>query len=200
MMYAKKWLVLLVCLVLPAILFSCGSSVTTVPLPDIASVWVETATVSGQVKQTAVFSLDASNNIIKVQATSSQADLDALAAQFTLSNPTVKQISDTMLLGNDVAMVTVTGTLNGQAVTLTINGKLLDGKVTNAAGQVTTTYSFTTSIPVISYTSTTIVTKTGTLGADGKINYTQTVIQQDGKTSTQASTAVWTLQSGSALK
>jgi hypothetical protein len=203
MAYAKKMMVLSVCLLLPAVLFSCGAGTPTgfIPLPEIASVWVETATVNGQSKQTAIFSLDASNNFVTVQAASSQEDLNALAAQFKLTDVTVKQVSDTLQLSNDIQMVTITGTLSGQVVTIAINGKLLDGKLTNSAGQVTATYRFTTTIPAASYTSTTTVVKTGTLGADGKISYSSTTITQDAnQPTTQASTAVWTLQSGSPLK
>jgi hypothetical protein len=197
---AKKWVMVCVCLALGVGMFGCGAS--TIPLPDIARVWTETATLNNQTTQTGIFSFDAQNNLVTLQSGLSQSDLDALAQQFKLTNVTVQQNSDTLQLANDITMVTVNGTLDGQQVSIAINGKLLDGTLTNSAGQITVTYRSTTSIPAASFSSTYAVTKTGTLSADGKtITFSKTSVSQDGGQPVEKdSTAVWTLQSGSALQ
>jgi hypothetical protein len=194
--------------VLTAGLPGCGVSVPSVTIPNYTSSWTETTTRGDNTTQNSgVYYFGATGLVAIKFLTPLQTSAITIPG---LENPSITQTGDILVAGQSVALYTLSGTYQGQAVSIPMNFTLLDGTLTNTGGNVTFVYRYRLAVEGAPSTATLTVTYIGALGAGGSsVNFTQITTQRtvtaDGTDTvmnpeTTVKPITWTLTTGNPLQ
>lgn len=203
----STWPILGLGILLAAGLAGCGvGGVAPVVIPNYDRSWTESAAKDNATENKKVFYLDNASVVAVKLLTSLTVDDFGIAG---LGLPVLKQLSDTMVVGQNVEGYRLTALHNGQTVTLSYYYKLLNGTLTLNGDNVTLTYQYESSISDVSGTLTMTTMYEGTRSADGKTvvfdrTTTQVTTVENGQTTVgdpEVTTVpvTWTLTSGNPL-